>query len=1028
LRQQRLRSVFLILAFWLAVAAAPSAGALDPARSIRDLFHRTHTQADGLPSGLTTITQTPDGYLWVGSTSGLYRFDGVRFESIAADQLLGPSIIGLAATKSGDLWIGYDMGGGVSRLRDGKMEHFRSEDGGPAGSINNIRVSDDGEEVFTHGAYTVWRQYNGKWSRLFDGAISQIEMARGGVLWAKSVDKLFYCRPHGGECHEASGYGGGVTGLTRDREGRVWTTDTKAGGRMYHVPDIEGILDSEIPGPAYGATAPQRMGNRIYIDRDGAMWGLNSGTGILRLRSVFKDEGPPGEFETFTEEDGLASNTVSRFFEDREGSIWVSSRAGLDQFRPASVVLERAIPANVGVAGYYGQTIGDDLYLQANITERNSGPLFRMTANGQVEKLVDDVGAVHSLVRTDDGVTWVNGGGFPYRLSDGALSLLEPPSESVFGMRVTHASAFVAAPDNKLWVWMWMNGVWEVAGDAWTRHPTMPSVEQLQRVEIVQPGRDGAVWMSHYDPYKLFRYEGWSFRSFSDADVKIGSISNMTVAGKFEYLSGEHGIAMFDGERFHTLASDRVPALVSVRDAAVIGESLWVVSQAGILRFNRKEAERALRDPQAPAPPYDLFGPLDGLPEAFALSSQSPAQNAVFARPDGRVVFLTGAGVVSVDPGKIVRNTLPPPVVIRSLVVDGEVYASPKDLHLPAGTTNLEIDYAALSFVEPSRVRFRYKLEGVDKDWVDPRDRRQAFYTRLEPGTYRFRVIASNDAGIWNEEGATLSFSIEPTFLQSIWFKLIVAAFLLALALAAYAWRVRWETARIRRQFEIRIAERERIARELHDTLLQGVQGLVLRVQSVSNALPVGGDARGALEQTLDRADVVLKEGRARVRDLRVPGSKEGLPQQLIDTATAQITGEHPSFQLTIEGVQRALLPVTQDEVLRIAEEAIRNAVQHAQANVIEVIVSYGRAGLRVLVRDDGVGITAEIVTRGQRAGHFGLIGMNERAARIGGRLAINSRERSGADILLFVPARMAYADGRSGLFGDFGLLWRRKR
>ena len=1012
-----------------AMAVAPLAHALDPTRSIQDMHHRAFTQADGLPSGLTTIAQTPDGYLWVGSTGGLYRFDGVRFESVAADQLLGPSIIGLYATTTGDLWIGYDMGGGVSRMRDGKIEHFRSDAGGPAASVNNIRVSDDGQEIFTHGAYTVWRQHNGKWARLLeDYAISQIEMARGGVLWAKSSDQLFYCRPKGGECRAAPGYTGGVTGFARDREGRVWTSDTKASGRMYRLPDMASLPDTEVPGPEYGAATPSFIGARIFLDSDNTLWGVNNMNGLFRMRSVLADKGQPAQVDMFKAEDGLTNNQVSRIFEDREGSIWVSTKAGLDQFRPASVVLERSIPSAVSVAAYYGQAIGDSLYLQASTTPRNTGPLFRMSADGRIERLLDDIDAIWSVVQTNDGAIWLNAGGNLYRLDGTKLIALPPPPDSELKEPGTHVSGIVAGPENTLSAVLWINGAWKVSGGAWSRHQTMPADEELYRVELVRPGRDGAVWLSHYDPYKLFRQQDGRFRSFSDSDVKIGSISNVTVSGQLEYLSGEHGIAIFDGERFHTLGSDRAPALVSVRDVAATATDLWAVSQAGIVRFNREEAERAMRNPQAPAPRYDLFDQLDGLPAAFVLSSQSPAEDVILPRPDGRILFLTGAGVVWIDPQKIFRNKLAPPVVIRSLAVNGRTYDAPHDVALPAGSENLQIDYAALSFVEPSRVRFRYKLEGVDKEWVDPSNRRQAFYTRLEPGNYRFRVIAANDAGVWNEEGATLTFSIEPTFLQSIWFKLIVAAALLTLALVAYVWRLRWETARIRRQFEIRTAERERIARELHDTLLQGVQGLVLRVQSVTNTLPAGGDARGALEQTLDRADVVLKEGRARVRDLRIPGSNEGLPQLLVDAASAQITGEHPTFQLTIEGIQRSLLPVTQDEVLRIAEEAIRNAVRHAQANAIEVVVSYGRGELRVLVRDDGVGITAEIVSTGKRTGHYGLIGMNERAARIGGRLTINSREQSGADILLRVPSRMAYADGRSGLFGDIGRLWRRKR
>ncbi len=1015
--------IFGALALTLSlVTGVQPASALDPKRSLLDFFHRTYGSADGLPSGLTTIAQTPDGYLWVGSTSGLYRFDGVRFEPVASDQLLGPSIIGLAATSSGDLWIGYDMGGGVSRLRNGRMEHFKSGEGGPEASINNIRVSDDGTEVFTHGAYTVWRMHDGKWARILqEDAISQIELARGGVLWAKSRDKLYYCRPNGGACRQATGYGGGVTGLTRDAEGRVWTSDTKAGGRMYRVPDVIGISDEAIPGPEYGASMPSRLAARIFIDSDGALWGWNSGEGVLRMRSIFSNIGVPGEAETFTEENGLTSNIISRFFEDREGSIWVSTRAGLDQFRPANVVLERAIPSNVGVAGYSADNIGEDLYVQANVTPQNSGPVFRVSKFGSVEKILDDVGAAWNIIRSDDGTIWINGGGIPYRLSGNKLALLNPPPDSELEVKSTHVAAMLPGPNNTLLVWLWNNGAWQVSDGIWRRNPTMPTTEQLLRVELVRPGRDGAIWMSHYDPYKLYRHQDGRFASYTDADVGIGSISNVTFSADLEYLAGEHGIAAFDGKRFHALASNRVLSLTSVRDVAAVGQDLWVVSQAGIMRFNRDEAVRAMHDPKAPPPAFQLFTQKDGLPAAFMLSSQSPAENIIHARPDGRVYFLTGAGVVWIDPSHIVRNQVVPPVVIRNLRVNGRAYESPSQIVLPPGSENLEIDYAALSFIEQSRVQFRYMLDGVDKDWVDPGDRREAVYTRLEPGSYTFRVKAANDAGVWNEKGATLSFTIEPTFLQSIWFKLIVAALLIGVALLAYAWRVKLETGRIRRQFEVRTAERERIARELHDTLLQGVQGLVLRVQSAANALPAGDGVRSSLEQTLDRADVVLRESRDRVRDLRVPSGNEELPQLLVESARRYIAGDTPQFRLVVEGASRALLPEVQEEALRITEEAIRNAATHAQASVIEAIITYKRSGLGLLVRDDGVGMGESGLSGGQREGHYGLVGMKERAERIGGTLVISSRERAGVEVVLSIPANKAYAAPSSGR-------WRRRR
>lgn len=1035
-RRQAVRFAFQVAVAALlagAVAHAPHAVALDPQRSIQEMFHRAYGQEHGLPSGATTIVQTPDGYLWVGSTSGLYRFDGARFESVAAEKLLGPSIIGLAATQSGDLWIGYDMGGGISRLRGGEIEHFPSEEGGPVASINHIRVSDDGEEVFTHGAFTVHRQHDGKWSRiLVEWPIRWMELAHDGVLWAKNDEQTFYCRPDGGKCRVAPGYGGGVTGFARDRDGRVWTSDTEASGRMYRLPAIAGLPESEMLGPEYGAGMPADLGARIFLDRDGTLWSVRFGNGLARMRSVQAGSTAPARLDTFTADDGLSNNQVSRIFEDREGSIWVSTKGGLDQFRPANVVLERSIPANVNPLAYYAQAVGDAIYLHANTgsnTSRSnsaaSGPLLRIAADGTIERLLEEMPASVSIARTEDDVIWLTSGPGLTRLAGGRLGEAPAPPEARPDQPHPSVVAVIARPHDTVWVWVWNQGVWEVSRGEWRAHPTMPTAEQLLRVELIRPGRDGAVWMSHYDPYKLFRHHGAGFRSFSDADVNIGAISNVTAFDLLDYLAGEHGIAIFDGDRFHTLGSDRVPALVSVRDVRATETDLWVVSRSGILRFDRQQAERALRDPEAPAPAYELFDQLDGLPAAFELSSQSSAEDVMFPRPDGRVLFLTAAGVVWLDPARIFYNQLRPPVVIKSLTANDHIYDSPRNLVLPPGSANVEIDYAALSFLEPRRVRFRYKLEGVDSDWVDPGTRRQAFYTRLDPDTYRFRVIASNDAGVWNEDGATLDFSIEPTFVQSIWFKLILAMALLSLGAAAYSWRTWAETARVRRQFEVRIAERERIARELHDTLLQSVQGLLLRVQSVANALPNDSEARNELEGTLDRADAVLREGRERVRELRLPDMDESLPERLAEVAKTQFVGRTPIFRLTLEGQPRVLQPATRDEALRIAEEAIRNAVNHANAEVVEAIITYNRSDLTLRVRDDGRGIDPDMTGTFENAGHFGLVGMRERADRIGAQLVVTTREPSGTEIELTVPASKAYPLERSGLRAGLRRRWR---
>jgi signal transduction histidine kinase len=377
--------------------------------------------------------------------------------------------------------------------------------------------------------------------------------------------------------------------------------------------------------------------------------------------------------------------------------------------------------------------------------------------------------------------------------------------------------------------------------------------------------------------------------------------------------------------------------------------------------------------------------------------------------PDGRVWFSTADGLSWIDPKRLYRNTLPPPVIIRSLTANGRVYAAPTNLKLAKGTSKLQIDYTATSLAVPERVRFRYRLDGVDKDWVDPGGRRQAFYTNLGPGTYRFQVIAANNDGVWNTTGAAFGFRIAPLWWQTWVFKALVALALGAALWMLYRLRLRQVSGRLRARLQERLDERERIARELHDTLLQGVYGLTLKLQSFAEQMPAELPARKLMEQALDRADTVLAEGRDRVRNLRAAQASDVLQDVL--GAVADRLRLDPAIEIKVgtDGAQRPLHRVVFDEVVAIATEALFNAFTHAHAEHVAVEVRYERNQLVVRVHDDGVGIERQVLERG-REGHFGLTGMRERAAKIRGQFSIRSSPGAGADVTIVVPAGLAYS------------------
>jgi signal transduction histidine kinase len=375
---------------------------------------------------------------------------------------------------------------------------------------------------------------------------------------------------------------------------------------------------------------------------------------------------------------------------------------------------------------------------------------------------------------------------------------------------------------------------------------------------------------------------------------------------------------------------------------------------------------------------------------------------------------VTGEGVQVVDPHHLAFNKLPPPVHIERIVADDKPYDLRPGMRLPANVRNLRIDYTALSLVAPEKIHLKYKLEGQNRNWHEVINERQAMYTNLSPRNYRFRVIASNNSGVWNETGDTLEFSIAPAYYQTTWFYASCVAVFLALLWMAYQLRVR----QLRRQYnmrvEERVEERTRIARELHDTLLQTVQGFMLRLQAVNEMMPAGA-VKNELEQTLEIGDRAIIEGRRTVQDLRSALTTSDLAGAIGAVGDELAGRDGASFRLVVEGPVRDLNPIIRDEVYSIAREALRNAFTHACATHIDAELTFDERVVRLRIRDDGKGIAPDI-ERG-RAGHYGLAGMQERARRIGAKLAILSGAGTGAEIDLSVAGSIAYAKPRSGRF-----------
>lgn len=994
-----------VVTMLLAILLAPGANAIDPHRSLAQYKHSRWTVTGGAPPLIFALAQGRNGYLWIGSSTGLYRFDGATFEKIAlaAPNMDAQRVSALLAARDGTIWAGYSNGK-IATYREGVLRLHRSVPVHDAYVMNFAQTADGAVWVaLGRPERALLRYHNGRWLEVgVDWALPpewliDIIAARDGSLWVTTVQSVLVLRK-GSRRFETVTTPQGHASISEDLAGRIWMSDDW-GTRVLSGRPAAGAEGITFPTP--GA----RRNFRARFDRDGNLWGAN-GDGIFRLKSpaALRDRSPAsvaGHVERFMASDGLTSDSTVPILEDREGNIWVGTSLGLDRFRTANVVVEPSL-TKAPTWGFILHAASD-----GSVYIGTADAVYRALPGGTPQPIARQVPDTDAICEAGDGTVWVFMPDRLLRVREDAVARMPLPE----GVTTGGQQRCMVDDHNVLWVNSGRGGLHSYVAGQWRHFP--PGANEHWASSLFQDNRRRPLALLKAG--LLVRLD----RTGNPAQVLLrhdtASISMMTHGRRDLFLGGSFGIGRVRQGRLETADSERFPWLADVSGLAETpGGQSWLMTGAGIIGLSSSDLERAFKDRRAAMRPLVLDFE-DGLPN---LPTRGGV-NDVVRGGDGRLWFSTLGGVVWVDPRRIVRNPLPPPVAIRSLTAQGRTWRDPRQLSLAKGTSDLVIRYAGLSLSIPERVRFRYRLEGVDDGWIDAGNRREAHYTNLGPGHYRFRVLAANNDGIWNEEGATIEFTIPPTFIQSIWFKLLGLLLVGLLASGAWTLRLRQVTARLQNRFDVRIAERERIARELHDTLLQGFQGLVLRFQSVANRIPDGG-LRAAIDDALDRADAVLVEGRARVRELRTGTGDRDLAQALLDAAADVVEGDAPSVQLTVEGSPRPLHPIVREEAQRIGEEAIRNAVRHARAEEIELLLTYGRRELQMTVRDDGIGMPETVLSNGRRAGRYGLIGMRERAERIGGRLAVISREDRGTEVALTLPAHAAYANARRGLFDRF--------
>lgn len=960
---------------FIAITSSP---ALDPNRSLNEFGHQSWLTENGLPQNtVQAIVQTQDGYLWIGTQEGLARFDGLNFAVFDKENtpaFKSNDIRFLHPDRQGRLWISTSYG--LVCRHDGKFTSYTVNEGLADNSIGPIVEDASGN---------IWIGTGGGLARFANGSFQTLTTDNG---LSSNLIQTLSARPDG---TILVGTPAGIQSLSGDRfttwpipsqllPANVTAIAETSDGQLW-LGTLDGLFGVD------GQTTIPLPNNRIsalLVDREGALWIATAG-GVARYQN--------GKVETFSAANGLSSNLVLSVFEDREGSIWIGTEAGgLNQLKSKKFITfttREGLPSDLVKAIYQDPQGG--IWIGSNgggLTLFKDG---RFTTWTTKDGLSSDV--VLSLAGDTEGTLWIGTPDGLNRFRDGRFQFFTFAD----GLANDLVRSVLVDRNGVLWVGT-RGGLNSFRDDVFTTYTTRDGLANNFIGAIFEDSK-GSLWVGTLGG--LSRIKDGKFQTFTTND----GLSSNTVISLYEDESGDlwigtngGGLNRLRGGKFVSFTSrNGLSADVIYRILEDKQQNLWCSSNKGIFRINKAELEKVTSGAGAGLNPV-FYGPADGTLTREVSGGGHPAG---WQTSDGRMWFATIKGLAVIDPEHIPLNTSPPPIAVEQLIVDNQPTPVNGKASLSPGTSRLDFYYTALSFIAPENVRFKYRLEGFDDNWIDAGSRRVASYTNLRPGNYRFRVIAANNDGVWNESGAAVDLYLQPHFYQTYWFYLLCAVLLAVAGWQLYRLRVR----RMAFEFRAVLSERNRIAREIHDNLAQDILGISVQLELVARLMPAAAEAA---KGHLDRARMLVRnsmtEARRYVWDLRSQElHKKDLPAALRDT-TKRLTAD-TGIEAVVE-VTGPLQPVpvpVETNLLRIGQEAVNNAVKHSHAKRIDVGLNFDTHNVRLSVRDDGRGFNPNDQIAD---GHFGLIGMRERAEQIGGVLTIESANERGTHIAVDVPLK----------------------
>lgn len=961
--------------------------ALDPHRSMSQYIHRYWNSVAEFSGGsVNAIEQTPDGYLWVGTDHGLIRFDGFTFQAVQLP-LAAPSskspILGLATDAEGGLWI-QRQGASVLRYAGGRFEVITAGSSPVASQVVGMTKDGKGGVLISDIASGILL-FRGKNSQrlvtsdAMPGTVTSIAETTGGRIWLGALLEGLFSRSDGRTTPAAGLPDRKVNCLLSVNGNELWIGTDKAlyrwDGKDFHRTPL-----------------PTALGEvqvlSLLSDRNANLW-VGTARGLLRINangSAFSDES-----------DVRGNGGINALFEDREGNLWVGGARGLKRIRDGVFITYSSTTSPVleNVGPIYADAIGRTWFAPAE------GGLYFLQDGRIREADAADIGndVVYSIAGRGTEL-WIGRqrGGLTRVWFENGNARSETYSEHN-GLVQNSVYTVFQSHDGTIWAGTLSGGVSEFQKGRFRNYSVADGLASNTVLALLQT-RDERMWFGTSNGLSSFSKGEW--KTYTKQDGLPADRVNCLLEDSTGILwaGTSEGLAFLRSEKFQTSATALLnePVFGLAQDE---GGWLWITTPNHVLKVPRDKVVEGTVDVGG-IREYDSS---DGLPSSEGVNR---SQSVVTSSP-GKIWLSLNRGLSFVDASHLATPSAPAIARIEAVSADGHAIEGADPIRIPAADKRITFLYTGLSLAAPEKIRFRYRVDGFDHTWSEAETQRSAVYTNLGPGSYRFRLVASNSQGIWNGSEAVMPFEVQPALWQAWWFRLTFLFFTAFLAILAYRFRLRHLTSELNLRFEERLVERTRIAQELHDTLLQGFLSAWLQLQVADEHTADTSPAKPLVNRVLKLMKDVIDDSRNAVRGLRSTSGTIGELNEALSRVPEQIgVAKGVDFKVVVEGHPRPLRPLIRDDVYRMGREALVNAFRHSGANSIQLELGYGSKELRMLVRDDGRGIDKEVLRLG-RDGHFGLSGMRERAERIGGRLRVWSQSARGTEVELSIPGPIAF-------------------